>query len=199
MGATVVEVDLLEGVGTDGGFEMIWLVLALVVAFAILQSIVIERLFRDQRRALNDLDAMEEQFDALAVVVDRQVLSQSQLQDQARPVAEAIRESNKVVAETVESLLGSIREAKAERRKLSTLIAQGREVEELTNSSDVEPAQPVPAVNGRRSTTEPIAWPETERPPDVTPVVRVERRGRGNVVVTERPAPKIAETKKAIG
>ena len=178
---------------------MIWLVLALIVAFAVVQSIVIERLFRDQRRTLKDLDAMEEQFDALATVVDHQVLSQAQIEDQARPVAEAIRESNKVVAETVDSLLGSIREAKAERRRLSTLIAEVREGNSPTTPPVSRPDQPTPALNGHRPTTEPITWPEVDRSPIVAPVVKVERRGRGNVVVTEPVASEIRESKKAAG
>ncbi|MEZ4520609.1 MAG: hypothetical protein R3A46_03035 [Thermomicrobiales bacterium] len=75
---------------------MIWLVLALVVAFAVAQSLIIERLWRDQRRTRGELDELYEQVDALAVAVDRQVLTQEQIHDQIKPVAAAIREATRL-------------------------------------------------------------------------------------------------------
>jgi Flp pilus assembly CpaE family ATPase len=91
---------------------MIWLVLALVVAFALAESLVIERLWRDQRRTRQEFDELFDQVDALAIAVDRQVLTQEQMQDQIKPAVAAIRESNQVVVETMDQLVGTIREAK---------------------------------------------------------------------------------------
>src|SRR5690606_31690918 len=158
---------------------MMLLILALVVAFALAQTLVIERLWREQRRARDELDEVYQQVDALAVAVDRQVLTQEQINDQIKPVAAAIRESNQLVVETMDSLVETVRAAKNERRQLRDLIEKSAalraalpvetaaQVEEIVKGRP-EPARErervdirQPAVKPAAEAAAPIDWPDT--------------------------------------
>ena len=164
---------------------MIWIVLALVVAFATVQSLVIERLWRDQRRTRNEMDELFEQVDALAVAVDRQVLTQEQINDQIKPVAQAIRESNQVVVETMDSLVGTVREAKAERRKLRDLIAKtgaALPVDE-TPGAGADTPDPIDEILDQPA---PISWPDTNGRLDITAAARKQGRSRSEVALAQR-------------
>ena len=182
---------------------MIWLVLSLVVAFALAETLIIERLWRDQRRTRGELDELYDQVDALAIAVDRQVLTQEQLHDQIKPVVAAVRESNQVVVETMDSLVGTVREAKAERRKLRDLIANA-------SAGVLQPAPVDDAITDDidRNVTEletkpqnppPISWPETNGKVDITAVARKAGRSRSEVALAERLGRTIPTKKRATG
>jgi hypothetical protein len=180
---------------------MIWLVLALVVAFALAESVVIERLWRDQRRTRQEFDELFDQVDALAIAVDRQVLTQEQMQDQIKPAVVAIRESNQVVVETMDQLVGTIREAKAERRKLRDLIANAggsvAMVEDVPTEEQTEEPAPVPDMEPRNPP--PISWPETNGRLDITAVARKEGRSRSEVALAQRLGRTMPAKKQATG
>jgi hypothetical protein len=185
---------------------MIWLILALVMAFAVIQSLVIERLWRDQRRTRGELDEVYQQVDALSVAVDRQVLTQEQIHDQIKPVAAAIRESNQMVVETMDSLVDTVRAAKAERRQLRDLIdkAAGSRASgavEIAEQAAVEPGAP-PAVEIGQPAEEPsapLSWPDTNGRLDITAVARKSGRSRSEVALAQRLGRTVAQKKRALG
>lgn len=180
---------------------MIWLLVALLAAFATMQTIVIERLYREKRKADRAFDEFSEQFDALALVVDRQVLTQKQFEEQTKPVAAAIRETNTILSESTEALLGSIREAKTERRKLEALIAATASADMSRTTEKQAPisesSETVTDENVDRPAPRPLPWPEAEK--DVTLVAGKQRRNRPEVVIAERSAPPAPVPKKATG
>ncbi len=182
---------------------MIWLVFSLVVAFALAESLLIERLWRDHRRTRGELDELFDQVDTLAIAVDRQILTQEQLHNQAKPVVAAVRESNKVVAETMDALIGTVREAKAERRKLRDLIAHaGAAMTPLESASGVTHNgfdRPAVALETEPQNPEPISWPETNGRMDITTAIRREGRSQTDVAVAERPGRSIPAKKRAVG
>lgn len=182
---------------------MMWLVLALVVAFALTEALLIERLWRDQRRTRQEFDELYDQVDALAIAVDRQVLTREQMQDQIKPAVAAIRESNQVVVETMDALVGTIREAKAERRKLRDLIANtGPEVVTAENAPAEQAAQahaPETATKPAPASPEPISWPDTNGRVDITAVARKEGRSRSEVALAQRLGRTIPAKKRATG
>jgi Na+-transporting methylmalonyl-CoA/oxaloacetate decarboxylase gamma subunit len=195
-------VEWTIGLTTIKGVPMIWLLLVLLVAFATMQTIVIERLYREKRRADKAFDEFSEQFDALASVVDRQILTQEQIEDQTKPVAAAIRETSTILTESTEALLGSIREAKTERRKLEALIAatasadMSRTSEKHVPSSETGEANSEEIGNNKRMPN-PLPWPDAEK--DVTSIAGKPRRVRPEVVITEQSAPAAPVAKKATG
>ncbi len=185
---------------------MIWLILALVVAFAVVQSLVIERLWRDQRRTRGELDEVYQQVDALAVAVDRQILTQEQINDQIKPVAAAIRESNQIVVETMDSLVDTVRAAKAERRQLRDLIEKStssRTPGAVDREEQIAGEPPVQqAVEIRQPAEEPsapISWPETNGRLDITAVARKSGRSRSEVALAQRLGRTVVQKKRAIG
>ncbi|HLT21183.1 MAG TPA: hypothetical protein VKZ96_17140 [Thermomicrobiales bacterium] len=177
---------------------MMLLILALVVAFALAQTLVIERLWREQRRARNELEEVYQQVDALAVSVDRQVLTQEQINDQLKPVAAAIKESNQVVVETMDALVETVRAAKAERRQLRDLIEKSsalRSALPVEVAAQVEqivrdkPAPAKAAVDVRQPAVKPeapIEWPETNGQLDITAVARRQGKSRSEVALAQR-------------
>lgn len=189
---------------------MMWLVLALIVAFAVIQSMVIERLFREQRRARNELDEIYQQVDALAVAVDRQVLTQEQINDQIKPVAAAIRESNQMVVETMDSLVNTVRAAKAERERLTDLIEQSSAKRAALKPEPAAPAeperpatpQPQPPAQPEAPPSEqqaPIAWPEVADRLDITAVARKAGRSRSEIALAQRLGRTVGARKTATG
>lgn len=199
---------------------MMLLILALVVAFALAQTLVIERLWREQRRARDELDEVYQQVDALAVAVDRQVLTQEQINDQIKPVAAAIRESNQLVVETMDSLVETVRAAKNERRQLRDLIEKSAalraalpvetaaQVEEIVKGRP-EPARErervdirQPAVKPAAEAAAPIDWPDTNERLDITAVARRQGKSRSEVALAQRLGRTVAATntkRRAIG
>ncbi|CAN5666545.1 hypothetical protein BH23CHL2_BH23CHL2_28630 [soil metagenome] len=181
---------------------MIWLVVALVVTFAVTQSLVIERLWRDQRRTRSELDAVSDQAEALAVAVERQLLTQDQIDERIKPVAAAIRESNQVVVETMDALVSTVREAKAERRKLRDLIATASAGRQDSNDDqDVTiPSQPQPVnVSAGESPAGPISWPETASGIDITAPARNPGRSRSDLALAGRRERPVQARKRATG
>lgn len=181
---------------------MIWLVIALAVAFAVTQSLVIERLWRDQRRTRSELDAVSDQAEALAVAVERQLLTQDQIDERIKPVAAAIRESNQVVVETMDALVGTVREAKAERRKLRDLIATASaERQDANDEQDATIAsQPQPvSVSASESPASPISWPETASAIDITTPARKPGRSRSDLAHAGRRERMNQSRKRAAG
>lgn len=180
---------------------MILLVLALLVAFVLAESLIIERLWRDQRRTRQEFDELYDQVDALAIAVDRQVLTQEQMQDQIKPAVAAIKESNQVVVETMDQLVGTIREAKAERRKLRDLIANASAgISSLEDGSGVaETSSPASQEEEKPAEPQPISWPETNGRLDITAVARQEGRSRSEIALAQRLGRPIPAKKRATG
>jgi hypothetical protein len=187
---------------------MMWLVLALIIAFAVTQSMVIERLWRDQRRTRRELDEVYQQVDALAIAVDRQVLTQEQINDQIKPVAAAIRESNQMVVETMDSLVNTVRAAKTERQRLSELIEKSAAKRSALKPEQAAPAeperpagtqaqpQPEPQTNEQQA---PITWPDVADRLDITAVARKAGRSRSEVALAQRLGRTVGGRKKATG
>ena len=121
---------------------VIWLVLTLVVALAMTESFVIERLWRDHRRMRREIEDLLDQVDQVAGAVDQQLLTQDQIDDRIKPLNAALRESNDVLVETIDSLVASVREAKAERRRLRDLIATTATSPELESGEEFSPVAP---------------------------------------------------------
>jgi hypothetical protein len=181
---------------------MIWLVFSLVVAFALAESLLIERLWRDQRRTRGELDELFDQVDTLAIAVDRQILTQEQLHNQVKPVVAAVRESNKVVAETMDALVGTVREAKAERRKLRDLIAHASAavtpLESSSGSTQDDFDRSAAALETEPQNPAPISWPGANGRMDITAAIRREGRPT-DVAVAERPGRTLPAKKRATG
>jgi hypothetical protein len=188
---------------------MMWLILALILAFAVMQSMVIERLFREQRRTRRELDETYQQLDALAVAVDRQVLTQEQINDQIKPIAAAIRESNQMVVETMDSLVNTVRAAKAERQRLSELIEKTAASRATARSEPgptaaqrtPEPAPPPPAPPVEQTSEQhaPIAWPDVADRLDITAVARKAGRSRSEIALAQRLGRTVGARKQAAG
>jgi hypothetical protein len=200
---------------------MMWLILALIGAFALTQTLVIERLWRDQRRARRELEEVYQQVDALAVAVDRQVLTQEQINDQIKPVAAAIKESNQLVVETMDSLVQTVRAAKTERRQLRDLIERSADLRsalpveaaaevdtimsrEPRREPEGEPERmPAPALDVRQPAEEPetpLNWPETNGRLDITAMARRSGKSRSEVALAQRLGRTVPPNKRrAIG
>ncbi len=178
---------------------MMWLIFALVMAFAVAEAILIERLWRDQRQTRQEFDELYDQVDALAVAVDRQVLTQEQMQDQIKPAVDAIRESNQVVVETMDALVGTIREAKSERRKLRDLIANNaQDIATVEDADELPVTAPAPAA-AQSSEPAPISWPDTNGRLDVTAAARQSGRSRSEVALAHRLGRTMPAKKRATG
>ncbi|MEZ4520610.1 MAG: hypothetical protein R3A46_03040 [Thermomicrobiales bacterium] len=103
----------------------------------------------------------------------------------------------------MDSLVGTIRDAKTERRKLRDLIEKAGPLlassgQSREDEGEPETRQPEPTQSNEKSPV-PISWPDTGGRVDITAVARKQGRSRSEVALAERLGRTMASKKRATG